>query len=149
MTTPFQAPPADLVALKTYLRRAHETKKADPALSYWCNYHAAQIGIPLHASIQPSSKIFLMQLLDTLEAQKKSLSDNEIVNGDEIVAKAYVENAALRAFVNADREDQSGNITKATAGRYLAAADFFEVLNNFGPLENNVRSDLLHCEISC
>lgn len=138
MSAGFQAPPSDLKALSPFLQRAHETKTADAALSYWCNYHAAQIGIPLAGQLQPSSKNFLFELLDTLEAQKKALASNEIVNGDEIVAKAYVESVALKVFAGADSEDRSGKASKATARRFLAAANFFEVLSNFGPLEPSV-----------
>lgn len=134
----FVAPPGDLKALAPFLQRAHETRTADPALSYWCNYHAAQLGIPLLSKLQPASKSFLIQLMDTLEAQKKSLGDNEIVNGDDLVAKAYVENTALKVFAGADNEDRSGKASKATARRFLAAANFIEVLSNFGSLESNV-----------
>jgi vacuolar protein sorting-associated protein VTA1 len=138
MTSAFQAPPSDLKALAPFLQRAHETKTADSALSYWCNYHAAQLGIPLLSSLQPSSKIFLMNLMDTLETQKKSLADNDVVTGDDLVAKAYVENVALKVFAGADNEDRSGKASKGTAKKFLAAANFIEVLGNFGALERNV-----------
>lgn len=138
MSTSFQPPPNDLKPLAHFLQRAHETRSADPALSYWCNYHAAQLGIPLLSSLQPTSKAFLIELMDTLEEQKKSLANNDVVNGDDIVAKAYVENVALKVFAGADNEDRSGKASKATARRFLAAANFIEVLSNFGPLERDV-----------
>lgn len=134
----FQAPPSDLKALAPFLQRAHETRTADPALSYWCNYHAAQLGIPLLSALQTSSKSFLIDLMDTLESQKKSLAGNDVVHGDDIVAKAYVENVALKVFAGADNEDRTGKANKATARRFLVAANFIEVLSNFGPLENDV-----------
>ena len=141
MSTPgaaFHAPPSDLKLLAPFLQRAHETRTADPALSYWCNYHAAQQGIPLLSSLQPASKLFLMELMDTLEEQKKSLADNDVVNGDDMVAKAYVENVALKVFAGADNEDRTGKANKATARRFLVAANFIEVLANFEPLERDV-----------
>lgn len=143
MAASFQAPPNDLKSLAPFLQRAHETKSADPALSYWCNYHAAQLGIPLLSLLETSSKAFLFQLMDTLEEQKKTLIDNDVVNGDDIVAKAYVENVALKVFAGADNEDRSGKASKATARRFLAAANFIEVLSNFGPLERDVNSSHL------
>jgi vacuolar protein sorting-associated protein VTA1 len=137
-TAAFQAPPNDLKSLAPFLQRAHETRTADPALSYWCNYHAAQLGIPQLSSLQPASKTFLFQLMDTLESQKKSLVGNDVVHGEEIVAKAYVENVALKVFAGADNEDRTGKANKATARRFLVAANFIEVLSNFGPLEHDV-----------
>lgn len=134
----FKAPPADLKPLAPFLQRAHETRTADPALSYWCNYHAAQLGIPLLNSLAPDSKVFLITLMDTLEAQKKSLAGNDVVNGDDIVAKAYVENVALKVFGGADDEDRRGKASRATARRFLVAANFIEVLTNFGKLDTEV-----------
>lgn len=134
----FEAPPNDLKQLTPFLQRAHETKIADPALSYWCLYHAAQVGIPILSSLSPSSKTFLIDIMDTLEAQKKALAGNDVVNGDDMVAKAYVENIVLKIFVGADNEDRSGKATKATAKKFLAAANFIEVLTNFGALEGEV-----------
>lgn len=141
MAASSQVPPNDLKSLAPFLQRAHETKTADPALSYWCNYHAAQLGIPLLSSLQPSSKAFLMDLMDTLEEQKKTLADNEIVTGDDVIAKAYVESVARKVFAGADNEDRRGNANKSTARRFLAASNFIEVLSNFGALESDVSHD--------
>ncbi|MCO5584965.1 hypothetical protein L7F22_038897 [Adiantum nelumboides] len=131
----FVPPPNDLKALSPFLQRAHETRKADPALSYWCNYHAAQLGISKLSSLVPTSKAYLMALMDTLESQKKSLAGNDIVHGDDLVAKAHIENVALKVFAGADNEDRSGRASKATARRFLVASNFIELLTNFGPLE--------------
>ncbi|UZJ55412.1 hypothetical protein CBS101457_004732 [Exobasidium rhododendri] len=136
----FQAPPVDLKALSPFLQRAFETRTADPALSYWCNYHAAQLGIPLLSSLQHTSKSFLIDLMDTLESQKKALAGNDVVHGDDMVAKAYVENVALKVFAGADNEDRTGKANKGTARRFLVAANFIEVLGNFGSLESDVSS---------
>ncbi|PWN37004.1 DUF605-domain-containing protein [Meira miltonrushii] len=131
----FVPPPDDLKALSPFLQRAHETRKADPALSYWCNYHAAQVGISKLSSLVPTSKAYLMSLMDTLESQKKSLAGNDIVHGDDLVAKAHIENVALKVFAGADNEDRSGKASRATAKRFLVASNFIELLTNFGPLE--------------
>lgn len=131
-------PPDDLKAIAPFLQRANETRKADPALSYWCTYHAAQMGIARAGSIQPASKAFLMSLMDSLESQKATLEGNDIVHGGDIVAKAHVENTVLKVFAGADNEDRTGNASRATARRFLAAGNFIEVLTNFGPLDVDV-----------
>lgn len=132
-------PPSDLRIIAPFLQRAHETRKADPALSYWCNYHAAQLGIAHLGSLGPASRTFLTELMDTLESQKRSLQGNELVHGDDLVAKAHVENMALKVFGGADAEDRAGKATKATARRFLVAGNFIEVLTNFGALDSEVR----------
>jgi vacuolar protein sorting-associated protein VTA1 len=43
-----------------------------------------------------------------------------------------VENFALKVFGMADREDRSGNATRATAKKFMAAANFLEMLKVFG-----------------
>lgn len=142
----FIPPPDDLKLISPFLQRAHETRKADPALSYWCNYHAAQLGIAKLSTLSSDGKSFLMQLMDTLEAQKKSLAGNEIVHGDDLVAKAYIENVALKVFVGADNEDRSGNASRATARRFLVAGNFIDVLKNFGPLEQEMEEKLKYAK---
>lgn len=67
----------------------------------------------------------------------------------ESVSSAYIENFALRVFSNADNEDRSGHATRyafancptliasdchwrrSTAKKFLAAANFLEVLKTF------------------
>lgn len=142
----FTPPPDDLKALAPFLQRAHETRKADAALSYWCNYHAAQLGISLLSSLSASSKVFLMSLMDTLEAQKKSLAGNDIVHGDDMVAKAHIENVALKVFFGADNEDRSGKASKATARHFLVACNFIELLTNFGKLDQEMEEKLKYAK---
>lgn len=60
------APPAELKVIAPYIQRANELAKADPVMSYWCLYYAAQLGIPIKTK-EKESKVFLIGLMDRLE----------------------------------------------------------------------------------
>lgn len=57
------------------------------------------------------SRVFLLNLLDQLEALKSSLADQEAITND-IVAQAYLTNFAERVFSGADNEDRQGSATR-------------------------------------
>jgi hypothetical protein len=59
-----------------------------------CEYYAVKKGLTLKLS-GGEARPFLFQLMDSLEATKKALRDNEAVTNDE-VAHLYVENFADR-----------------------------------------------------
>lgn len=57
---------------------------------------------------------------------------------NEIVGKAYMENFAGNIFSKADDEERSKKATRTTATKFLAAAQFMEVLRCFGDLDKEV-----------
>ena len=58
---------------------------------------------------------------------------------DDVVGKAYMENFAGNIFTKADDEERSRKATRTTATKFLAAAQFMEVLRCFGDLDKEVR----------
>ncbi|KAI5476011.1 late endosome to vacuole transport-related protein [Pseudohyphozyma bogoriensis] len=125
--------PSDYKPVAPFLARAHELAKPEPAISYWCTYYAAQQAMTL-GSKQPESTAFLVDLIDKLEKLKEELGTNETVT-DETTAAAYVEGFALKVFNQADKEDRANKITRGTAKKFLAAANFLELLSIFGDIE--------------
>jgi hypothetical protein len=89
-------------------------------------YYAAQLGL----SLKPASPTFLFTLLDLLETRKKEIGPNDAVDID-AASIAFVENFALRIFSSADEEDRKGEGNRSTAKKFLAAANFLEVLSIF------------------
>lgn len=83
--------------------------------------------------------MFLANLLDSLEKQKVNMSNVEAIT-DDIVGKAYMENFAGNIFQKADDEERAKKATRATATKFLAAAQFMEVLRCFGDLDKEVLS---------
>ncbi|PSR75857.1 hypothetical protein PHLCEN_2v8771 [Hermanssonia centrifuga] len=138
--------PQELKPIASYLQRAEEVKAKDPVVAYWCKplartstflpltphtgaYYAAQVGIGLKAK-EHTARTFLFDLLGVLETMKSDIGSSDAIE-DESVSCAYVENFALKVFAMADNEDRRGNATRATAKKFLAAANFLEVLSVF------------------
>ncbi|OJA19560.1 putative protein 18 [Rhizopogon vesiculosus] len=120
---------AGLKSIAPYLQRAEELVNSEPVVAYWCAYHAAQLGIKLKAK-DNASRTLLLNLLNALERLKAQIGPSDAID-IEPASAAYVENFALRVFRMADDEDREGHATRSTAKKFLAAANFFEVLNVF------------------
>ncbi|KAG5647768.1 hypothetical protein DXG03_008491 [Asterophora parasitica] len=133
--SPFGLPPVSpaLKPMSPYLQRAHELKSQNPIMAYWCAYHAAQLGVGLKAK-DPASRDVLFALLGVLESLKKEIGPHDAIDVESVSA-AYVENFALKVFVMADNEDRAGAATRSTAKKFLAAANFLEVLKVFPETE--------------
>ncbi|GAA5975192.1 hypothetical protein JCM11641_004389 [Rhodosporidiobolus odoratus] len=122
--------PPDLKLISPYLARAQELHTAEPIISYWCTYYALQQAMSIGSSA-PDSQTFLLGLMDQLEAVKAENADNEAFTSDP-VASAYIENFGLKIFAVADGEDRKGKASRVTARKFLAAANFLELLSIFG-----------------
>ncbi|OCH94754.1 DUF605-domain-containing protein [Obba rivulosa] len=121
--------PPELRNVSPYLQRADELKSKEPVVSYWAAYYAAQVGIALKPK-EHASRTFLSKLLGLLEHLKTDIGPSDAVD-NEAVSCAYIENFALRIFAAADNEDRTGAATRATAKKFLAAANFLEILRVF------------------
>ncbi|CAK5264947.1 unnamed protein product, partial [Mycena citricolor] len=128
-------------SISPYLQRAEELRTKEPIVAYWCTYYAAQIGISLKAK-DTASRDFLLHLLGELERMKQEIGPTDAIDV-EAASSAYVENFALRVFAAADNEDRSGNVTRSTAKKFLAAAHFLEVLKTFPKSEVSESASLV------
>ncbi|KAK7465403.1 hypothetical protein VKT23_005381 [Stygiomarasmius scandens] len=122
-----------LKSIAPFLQRADELKDKEPIVAYWCLYYAAQNGIALKAK-DNASRTLLLDILATLEKMKNDVGPNDAID-IEAASAAYVENFAVKVFAVADNEDRSGNSTRSTAKKFLAAANFLEVLRTFPKTE--------------
>ncbi|KAJ7103362.1 Vta1 like-domain-containing protein [Mycena belliarum] len=125
--------PAALKSISPYLQRADELRAKEPVIAYWCTYYAAQVGIALKAK-DTASRSYLFELLGALERMKAAIGPTDAID-IEAASAAYVENFALRVFGVADNEDRSGSGNRSTAKKFLAAANFLEVLKTFPKAE--------------
>ncbi|KAF7971699.1 hypothetical protein HWV62_20158 [Athelia sp. TMB] len=119
----------EIKSISPWLQRADELQVKEPVMAYWCAYFAAQTGISLKVK-SPPARDLLFALLGVLEKMKQELGPSDAVNV-EAVSSAYVENFALKVFAAADNEDRAGKATRSTAKKFLAAANFLEVLKIF------------------
>ncbi|KDE07880.1 hypothetical protein MVLG_01973 [Microbotryum lychnidis-dioicae p1A1 Lamole] len=138
------APPPELKPIAPYLARAKELQAVEPVISYWCTYYALQQALGLGVK-ENGSNAFLMEMMDRLEASKSELGTNEAIT-DDAAASAYVENFAVKLFDQADDEDRKGKSTRLTAKKFLAAANFHEVLATFGELSSENREKIKYAK---
>ncbi|ORY41693.1 DUF605-domain-containing protein [Rhizoclosmatium globosum] len=128
--------PEPLKGITAFIQRADELVTRDPVVSYYCNFYAAKQAIEIGAK-DNESQMYLLGLLDSLEAEKAKHAGNDALTND-VVGYAHVENFALKVFNSADNEDRAGKASKKTAKSFLAAATFLEVLKVFGPIDDSV-----------
>ncbi|TDL28545.1 DUF605-domain-containing protein [Rickenella mellea] len=121
--------PSDLKPLSAFVQRADELRNKEPIMAYWCLYYAAQTGLDLKSQ-QPGAREYLFNLITYLEDLKKEIGANDAID-HESAGAAYVENFALKVFGVADNEDRTGKATRSTAKKFLAAANFLELLKVF------------------
>ncbi|KAF9114281.1 hypothetical protein BGX27_011259 [Mortierella sp. AM989] len=132
--------PEGLKSITPYLQRATQLQEREPIVSYYSNYYAAKLAIP-KAGQDNSNRVFVVELLDTLEKQRKQIGDNEAISND-LVGYAYIENFALKIFSKADDEDHAGQGSQKTAKNFVAAANFLELLKVFGDIDSEVEKKI-------
>ncbi|TPX34335.1 hypothetical protein SmJEL517_g02940 [Synchytrium microbalum] len=157
-----QSPPVpeELKHIAPYLQRSLELAQREPVVSYYCKYYAVKLAIE-KGTKSKEGKSFALALMDTLEQEKKQLSNSEALSND-VVGFAHVENFALKIFLNADNEDRAGKASKQvstyfttnisrfptphkfrkTAKTFLAASLFLELLRTFGELDGEIEEKI-------
>ncbi|OWZ75792.1 vacuolar protein sorting-associated protein VTA1 [Cryptococcus neoformans Bt85] len=126
---PADSVPLGLKHIEQILKRAKELKQAEPIVSYWCSFSAAQKALKVQNRTKEDT-LFLMSLIDALEQMKVIMGNNEAIHS-EAAGAAYIENFALKVFMSADNDDRAGNTGKATIRKFVVAGQFIEVLRCF------------------
>ncbi|WVQ93226.1 hypothetical protein IAU59_000291 [Kwoniella sp. CBS 9459] len=129
--------PQGLKACEQILKRAKEIKSIQPVVAYWCCFSAAQKALNIKQRTKEET-LFLMQVIDALEAMKAALANNEAITS-EAAGAALVEAFALKVFMTADNADRAGNTGKATIRNFVVAGQFIEVLRCF---ENGMTDEM-------
>ena len=124
---------ADVKALTPFLQRADEMSRADPKVAYYCRMYAVEEGMRATERSSELSKL-LGELLEQLETTKAAAGLAETREEDEL----YLENFALKLFAKADKADRAGSRDARTAKLFYVSSVFIEILNQFGPVEQDV-----------
>ncbi|KAI4307945.1 hypothetical protein L6164_031069 [Bauhinia variegata] len=115
--------------LLPYLQRADELQKHEPLVAYYCRLYAMERGLKIPQSERTkTTSALLVSLMNQLEKDKKSIQLGPEDN-------LYIEGFALNVFGKADKQDRAGRADLNTAKTFYAASIFFEILNQFGPLQ--------------
>ncbi|KAL6628463.1 DUF605-domain-containing protein [Neocallimastix californiae] len=140
-------PPAELKVITPFVQRAKELTKIYPLISYYCLLQAANDGIKANVKTKECHN-YLKELFDELELRKQNLSTEGSINSEENMTKAKLQitNLALNSFKKADDEDRSGNATKKTARTFHASSTFFEVLQCFGDLDEEIEKKIKYAK---
>ncbi|KAK3923055.1 Vacuolar protein sorting-associated protein VTA1-like protein [Frankliniella fusca] len=131
--------PPTLKAIQHYLKIAQEHASRDPVVAYWSQLHALQTALSIDKN-SPESKIFLVKMMDRLEAMKKELKENEAIT-NEVAAQAHIENYALKLFVWADSQDRASNFGKNVVKAFYTSGMLFDVLTTFGELSEEIQQN--------
>lgn len=129
--------PTSLKLVTSAVRRAEELEK-DTAyeakvVSYYCRFYVVSKGSKLCSNpTTPDETKFLISQMEILEKLKPTLELTQ-EKGRQI-CKTY----ANSVFEKADDEDRAGVADKATAKMFYAAGTFFDILETFGDMENEV-----------
>lgn len=115
--------------LLPYLQRADELQKHEPLVAYYCRLYAMERGLKIPQSERTkTTNALLVSLMKQLEKDKKSIQLGPEDN-------LYLEGFALNVFGKADKQDRAGRADLNTAKTFYAASIFFEILNQFGPVQ--------------
>lgn len=128
--------PDSLKTITPYIKRAEELEgNANPEfkiMAFYCKKYALEQTIKLKLST-PDANNFLKILLVDLEKEKATLS----VSTEQGSTICF--NFANSVFQRADDEDRAGASSKATAKIFYSAASFYDVLEQFGELDADIK----------
>ncbi|KAK8626424.1 hypothetical protein V6N13_134069 [Hibiscus sabdariffa] len=115
--------------LLPYLQRADELQKHEPLVAYYCRLYAMEKGLKIPNSERTkTTNALLVSLMNQLEKDKKTVKLGPEDN-------LHLEGFALNVFSKADKQDRAGRADLNTAKTFYAASIFFEIINQFGPLQ--------------
>lgn len=130
--------PASCKPLTACIRRAEEldrdvTNPDSKVISYYCKMYAMEKGMKLKAASGAADiNPLLMSLMTALERDKQHVK----MTKDE--AAVICENFAHSVFSRADDEDRAGLATMDTAKTFYAAQTFFEILDQFCEVDEEI-----------
>lgn len=127
--------PASFKNFTSAIKRAEELER-DPSrekkiLAYYCRMFVVSKGAKF-ATAAPEDRKFLEEQLVKLESMKPSLG----LSGDE--GSRICREQALEVFNKADEIDRMGLADKSTVKLFYSAGTFFEILEQFGPLDGEI-----------
>jgi len=133
-------PPA-FKTLVSALRRAEEFEKGqsreEKISGYYCRLYVVTKATKLSTGA-PQERDFVRSQLEVLESLSPTLNVKE---GE---GKQICRQYAMMLFSKADEVDRGGFADKATAKLYYSAGTLFDVMEQFGEVDNEV-SGLFHC----
>ncbi|KAF4950545.1 hypothetical protein FSARC_13156 [Fusarium sarcochroum] len=147
MAQPLPLPPAlKIPEVSRFINRANQVRKHEPAIAYWCEYHAVNqiVGKSLHTTDDETFE-FTKNLIEQLEATKTERPDDDAII-DNAAGQAYVEQFAQQTFDRAERTMRANKVTRITADTFGAAATFFDLTREWGEPDPEVSQKIKYAK---
>ncbi|EON62127.1 hypothetical protein W97_01346 [Coniosporium apollinis CBS 100218] len=132
--------PLKTADIARFAMRSAQLANVDAVMTYWCRcdyYIVNQIlSKGLHTA-DDESMAYTTALMDKLEQIKAQHPSNDAIL-DDVAAKAYVEQFALKTFDRADNAVRANKASAQTADTFRAAATFLDLLGTWGPLDPEI-----------
>lgn len=131
--------PTNLKPILPYIQRANELESKAPLVAFYCRTYAVQEGINFTKN-DKSSETYLLNLMDRLEKDKKTLNPNPEEG------RATVEIFALKMFKKADDADRAGNHSQTTAKLFYVSSILMACTKQFGELSEDIVEKLKYAK---
>ncbi|KAJ9648525.1 hypothetical protein H2199_001380 [Coniosporium tulheliwenetii] len=130
--------PLKAADIARFAMRSAQLANVDPVMTYWCDYYIVNqiLSKGLHTA-DDESMAYTTALMDKLEQIKAQHPRNDAIL-DDMAAKAYVEQFALKTFDRADKAVRANKASAQTADTSRAAATFLDLLGTWGPLDPEI-----------
>uniref|UniRef100_A0A0N4ZM33 Vacuolar protein sorting-associated protein VTA1 n=1 Tax=Parastrongyloides trichosuri TaxID=131310 RepID=A0A0N4ZM33_PARTI len=129
--------PPNLKSISPYIKLSKDYVNRDPSIYYWCILYSVQQGLKCQKS--PDGDKYLGRLLSTLEKMKADFSTTESIIHS-VAGQAHLEENAYKLFNYADQQDRLGNFDIKTIKSFYTSGLLFDVLTQFGELDENFAS---------
>ena len=140
--------PSSLKPIIPYIKRAEELDKESNILdsktvAYFCRLYAIDFALKLrNQNNKDEVSSLVKQILLIQEKDRITLGENSSSE----LGKRICESFAFSVFNQADEEDRSGKSNKLTAKLFYTAITYFDILEQFGDLDDEIIEKRKYCK---
>ncbi|KAK4231090.1 vacuolar protein sorting-associated protein vts1 [Podospora fimiseda] len=127
-------------------QKAAQLRGVKPIVAYWCEYWVANqiLARGLHLADDELMR-YTASLMDRMEETKRE-HGNEDTLTDDAISQAYVEQFAQETLDRAERVVKANKVTQQTASTFDAAATFFQLVNIWGPPDQETQQKIKYAK---
>ncbi|KAK3989963.1 vacuolar protein sorting-associated protein vts1 [Cladorrhinum sp. PSN332] len=127
-------------------QKAAQLRTVKPIVAYWCEYWVANqiLARGLHLADDDLMR-YTASLMDRMEETKRE-HGNEDTMTDDATSQAYVEQFAQETLDRAERVVKANKVTQQTASTFDAAATFLQLVNIWGPPDQETQQKIKYAK---
>ncbi|KAL1878132.1 hypothetical protein VTK73DRAFT_8012 [Phialemonium thermophilum] len=136
---------ADINVYKCAVKAA-QLQTVKPIVAYWCEYWVVNqvLAKQLHATDE-QILAYTTHLMDKLEQTKTEYANEDAIT-DDVAGQAYIEQFAQETLDRAERAVRANKVTQQTATTFDAAATFFQLVNIWGPPDQETQQKIKYAK---